>query len=478
MANKKGCQAPSKSAILDYKKTCGDEARKVYEESGRELIPWQKQLLKDIMGVNDKGLWVHQKFGFSVPRRNGKNEVIAARELWGLKSGEMICHTAHRISTSRQAWIRLCQILAEAGYKERGRPRKNEKPPEKSYKAIKQNGMEAVELTGGGKIVFRTRSAGGGLGEGFDLLVIDEAQEYTPDQESALTYTVSDSKNPQTLFCGTPPTATSVGTVFPNMREDALNGKAYETGWAEWSISELTEDIYDTQLWLLTNPSMGYHLNERKIRAEIRGDNLDFNIQRLGVWVKYSLKSAISAGEWNALKVESLPKFKGKLFCGIKYGKDGQNVALSVAVKTIDDKIFVECLACRPSREGTAWIIELLRRLDIESVAIDGANGQPLLETAMKDAKMKPPKLPTVREIITAYSAFEQGVFSKKICHGGQQGLADIVGNCDKRRIGSSGGWGYKALRDEDDISILDSAVFAHWLCSEAKEKKKQKISY
>lgn len=478
MAEKKGCQTPTQSVILDFSKSYGSEAKKYYEESGRKLITWQARLVRNIMGTDKTGLWVHQKFGFSVPRRNGKNEIIAVRELWGLLNGEIICHTAHRISTSRTAWLRLCRILEDAGYKELGRPKKGEKPPEKSYKSIKQNGMEGIELTGGGRIVFRTRSASGGLGEGFDLLVIDEAQEYTTDQESALIYTVSDSMNPQTLFCGTPPTVTSSGTVFPKMREDALAGNTFETGWAEWSIPDMTEDIYNKALWYKTNPSMGYHLDERKIRSEIRGDLLDFNIQRLGVWVKYNLKSAISAGEWEKLKVDSVPALKGKLFIGIKFGKDGRNAALSAAVKTKDGHIFVECLACRPMREGNIWIVELLKRLDTEKTAVDGANGQQLLAEAMKDAKLKTPMLPTVREVITAYSAFEQGVFSGTICHKGQKGLANIAGNCDKRNIGSSGGWGYKALRDEDEIAILDSAVFAYWLCSEAKDKKKQKISY
>ena len=63
---------------------------------------------------------------------------------------------------------------------------------------------------------FRTRTGTGGLGEGFDLLVIDEAQEYEADQESALKYVVTDSKNPQKQsFVGTPPTPISSGTIFP-----------------------------------------------------------------------------------------------------------------------------------------------------------------------------------------------------------------------------------------------------------------------
>ena len=82
-----------------------------------------------------------------------------------------------------------------------------------SYRAY---GKEHIELSTGGKIEFRTRTSKGGLGEGFDLLVIDEAQEYQDDQESALKYVVTDSQNPQTIFLGTPPT--------PIFRADVMSG--------------------------------------------------------------------------------------------------------------------------------------------------------------------------------------------------------------------------------------------------------------
>lgn len=53
-------------------------------------------------------------------------------------------------------------------------------------------------------------------------MIIDEAQEYTTDQEAALKYTVTDSDNPQTIMCGTPPTPTSSRTVFTDYRDDVL----------------------------------------------------------------------------------------------------------------------------------------------------------------------------------------------------------------------------------------------------------------
>ena len=146
-----------------------------------------------------------------MPRRNGKNEVVAIRELWGLKNGEHIMHTAHRTSTTHAAWDRLLKLVTKAKLQIKS-----------SYRAF---GKEHIELENGGKIEFRTRTAKGGLGEGFDLLVIDEAQEYTDDQESALKYVVSDSNNPQTIYCGTPPTPVSSGTVFLKLRQNSLGVK-------------------------------------------------------------------------------------------------------------------------------------------------------------------------------------------------------------------------------------------------------------
>ena len=342
---RRGRQTPTESVVLPYSESRGSEAVDLYNSSGRTALEWQELLVKDIMAVNEDGLWTHQKFGYSVPRRNGKNEIIAMREFWGLVNGEQICHTAHRTTTSSAAWRRLCRILSDAGYEEVARiPKGMSKLPDKWFHSTKQYGLEAVELPNGGRCAFRTRTPNGGLGEGFDLLVIDEAQEYTDAQQTALVYTVTDSRNPQTILCGTPPTATSSGTVFMKMREETLEGGVYDTGWAEWSIPEKTDEVFNTDLWYETNPSMGAHLDERKIRSEYNGDDIDFNIQRLGVWLRYNQKSAISANEWDALRETSLPELEGRLHAGIKYGNDAANVAMSIAVKAKDGRVFVEVI--------------------------------------------------------------------------------------------------------------------------------------
>lgn len=258
---------------------------KNYERTGLSCYEWQKNLLDPIMAIDDEGLWTHQKFGYAIPRRNGKTEVIYIKEIWALEHGLNVLHTAHRISTSHSSFEKLKRYLEKSGYIDG-----------ESFNSIKAKGQERIELPEtGGVIQFRTRTSSGGLGEGFDLLIIDEAQEYTIEQESALKYTVTDSDNPQTLMCGTPPTPVSSGTVFTSYRDSVLAGGVRYSGWAEWSVNEL-KDIHDVDAWYHSNPSLGFHLTERKIEAELGDDKLDHNIQRLGYWPKYNQKSAISKG--------------------------------------------------------------------------------------------------------------------------------------------------------------------------------------
>lgn len=459
-----GSQMPTQSAIIPYTETKGKEAAKLYSLTGRELMEWQQDILKNMMAVTDEGLWTHIKFGYAVSRRNGKTESVYAREMWGLLHGEKILHTAHRTDTAHSSWEALYELLKKAGI-----------PIEHTFRA---NGREHIFVTGGGRIEYRTRTSKVGLGQGYDLLVIDEAQEYQDDQETALKYIVTSSKNPQIIMLGTPPTAVSSGDVFKRLRGEILAGKATDSGWEEWSV-ETQHDPHDVDAWYETNPALGITLKERDIAAEITGDNLDFNIQRLGLWIQYDLKSAISEAEWEALKVKNVPKLDGKLCVGIKYGKDGENVSMSIAVRTATGKIFVEAIDCRPIRNGDTWMLKFLKTADVAQVIIDGASGQQLMKEQMHEAKIKPiPVLPTVKEVITANAVFEQALEAKEIRHAGQKSLTQAVTNCDKRVIGSNGGFGFKSLKEDIDISLMDSMILAHWACTRVKKRKKQKVSY
>lgn len=463
MSNRVGNQIPTQAVILPYEKSYGDEAVQLYNLSDNVCQEWQALMLNDIMAVNDDGLWVHTKFGFSVPRRNGKTEILTQRELWGLFNGEHILHTAHLTDTAHIAWERLLNRLNSIGV-----------TPKSTYKAY---GKERIEMNNGAVIDFRTRTSQGSLGSGYDLLVIDEAQEYTRAQQTALNYVVSSSKNPQTLMCGTPPTAVSSGDVFREYRDSTLLGESVNGGWAEWSVDHKT-DVHDKEAWYQTSPSLGQILTERVVQDEINGNDIDFNIQRLGLWIRYNQQSAISAPEWDALKVEALPKKKGKIFAGVKFGQDGQNVCLSVAIRTEDDKVFVESIDCRNQREGNGWIINFLMKCDVQAILVDGASGLTTFQRECKEQKLKNVNAATVKEVIQASSDFETAIANKMLCHNGQPALRQSVTNCQHRAIGSAGGYGYKTLDDDIEVALIESVILATHVCLQTKEVKKQRVSY
>lgn len=460
---RKGRQTPTNAVVLPYFETQGQRAIDLYNQSGRIAQEWQELLICDILATNEEGLWTHTKFGYSVPRRNGKNEVVVIREMYGLVNGEHIMHTAHRTSTTHAAWERLYSLLEKANIE-----------IVSSYRAF---GKEHIEVSGGGKIEFRTRTSKGGLGEGYDLLIIDEAQEYQSDHESALKYVVTDSKNPQTIFCGTPPTPVSSGTVFANLRKNVLAGRTNNTGWAEWSV-EFMSDPQDRELWYLTNPSLGTVFTERSVADEVGDDDVDFNIQRLGHWIQYNQKSDISEKEWDSLACDNLPDFQKSLFVGIRFGHDGTNVAMSVAIKTTNKKIFVETIDCQSVRNGFRWILDYLKSMKPNKIVIDGANGQKLLADSLKEHKIKGCILPTVKEVIVANTAFESAIYSGTICHMNQPSVKQVASNCEKRAIGSNGGFGYRPLKEGMEIAILDSLILAHWACMQSRDRRKQNISY
>ena len=463
-----GRQTPTTSLVLPYKKTKGKEAVEIYNKTGRTAREWQELLIYDIMAYDDEGLWVHSTYGYAVPRRNGKTEDVIMRILWGLKNGEKIIYTSHLISTSHSVWETVTYLLDSMDIK---------------YASVKAKGQENIRLLDENDkpykldhmINFRTRSNNGGLGEGYDLLIIDEAQEYTIDQESALKYTISASSNPQIIMLGTPPTAISHGTVFQKIREKVLSGFSKNTGWAEWSVDTM-QDPKNREAWYETNPSLGQGLTERVIENENTTDDVDFNIQRLGHWLSYSQKSLFTENEWDSLKISKIPNFKNKLFADTVTPSDFDK---NKYTKT-DDKIFIESIDCQSQRNGNLWIINFLKNADIEKIAVDGAGAQDVLKKDLKEYGIKIKiVLPKVKDVIVANNMFEQSITSlKNICHNGQESLRQVVTNCIKRAIGTNGGFGYKALIEEHEIALMDSAVLAHWLCASAKEKKKQRVNY
>ena len=212
---------------------------------------------------------------------------------------------------------------------------------------------------------------------------------------------------------------------------------------------------------------------------EIGDDELDFNIQRLGLWIAYNLASAITEAEWRLTEVKKMPKLKGKTYVGIKYGVAGINVALTVACKTADEKIFISAYDSRSIREGNAWILNYLSTIKtLDKVVVDGRGNDEILAKEMKNAKMKKPIFPGSSDFTLANTQFEQSVFNNGLVHMPQPTLDEAVTNCEKKKYGNRGAFIYVPNVETIDITIMESAILAHWICLNTKESKGQRVSY
>ena len=308
----------------------------------------------------------------------------------------------------------------------------------------------------------------GGLGTTNDELICDEASDMTDDHEATLMPTVSAAKsgNPQVIYVGTPPVATSAGEVFGRNRKQILTGAL--GAWTEWSVDRMT-DRDDREAWFQTNPSLGKFLLLSAVEAEstsLSSDN--FNRMRLGWWSGVEDKRAISQKEWDSLYTEK-PDFDDEYrpVYAVKFSPDRTDYSLVVAQPLKDKKIHVEIVMQRPMSEGWArlskWLIDRWR--NAAKIIIDGATGQAILYEELTRAGVAVKKIvqPNMKEIVAAHQFMYDGIKKGELSHYNQPLLNQTVRVTKMRQMGRYGGFGWESMSKNMNVSALDAATFAFW---------------
>lgn len=97
----------------------GDDAALLMSEYASPLDDWQLCVVRCWLGKDKNGNYNVTSAGVSVPRQNGKNVCIEARELYGLVvNAERILHTAHQVKTSKKSFRRLASIFTDKRHPE------------------------------------------------------------------------------------------------------------------------------------------------------------------------------------------------------------------------------------------------------------------------------------------------------------------------------------------------------------------------
>lgn len=453
----------------------GADAAILMAEYGYILDDWQKMVLDCWLGKDDAGNYTVTSAGLTLPRQNGKNVCLEAREFFGLVvKGERILHTAHQVRTSKKSFRRLAGMFTDKRHPE-------------ILDIVKQirytNGEEQIELDNGGSIEFSARSRQAARGfDGISLVVYDEAQELTDDQLEAITATLSASATGtrQMIYTGTPPYPGCIGEVFRRRRTVCNNDPGKHDAWHEWSVAAdtITQiSVQDRSLWYNTNPALGVRLTEDFTEEELRHMSADgFARERLGWWAPIfdRVDKAISEDVWDACK-STEPKPEGKTAYGIKFTLDGSEVCLCGACTDENGITRISLIERRPTGLGTQWLADWLnaRYKQACCVVIDGRNGvDVLIEKIVPTWKAKGSVIrPSARDIVASVGMLTDALNEKTLTwYAEQDMLRDSAVNAVKRPIG--GGWGFGG----DNAAPIEAAALALYGVKTTKRNPNKKM--
>lgn len=435
---------------------------------GMPLDEWQEQALETAMGERSDGRWASKFIGLSVPRQNGKSQIIVARALAGvLLFGEkMIIISAHETDTAREVWKRLIDVVED----------------NPTLEARVTGRMDAInrEFLSFGKgaerqtIKLKARRAGGSRGFSADCLLLDEAQILGKRAWGSIVPTMSARENPQAWLFGTPPTVDDDPFAFDRVRESSLKRKARHC-WLEWS-AEPTDDFDDPATWAKANPSYGVRISQEACADDRAAmDDEQFAMERLGMWSTEGIGRVIDEASW-ARVADPASMAVERIALAIDVAPDRSVAAVSLAGLRPDGLWHVELDEHRAGADWVAgWVKQRAARNELHAVVVDELSG--LVErdrhgrTLLKGTDLEVTLASSEgRDMAIACAGYFDAVMSASLRHTDQPQVNVALSQAGKRAVGS--GWAWNKKSAAADITPTVSQTLALWGAQNSTAKR------
>lgn len=474
-----GSQHPRLWSAPAYSTSAGEDAVDVAQMAGLELDPWQQFVLQHALGEREDGKWSAPTVGLVCPRQNGKNAILEARELAGLFifGEEVIIHSAHEQATSSEQFRRLLSLI-EGVPQFRRRMRR----------PIRGKGSEAIELTSGQRILFKTRTGGGARGFSIDCIVFDEAYELPETAISALVPAKSARPNTQTWY-----TSSAVdqekhhhGLTLSRTRSRGIEGRA-GLAYFEWSAegndpARVPDDVAgDPRTWAQANPGFGVRILAETVRHERDVDMgpREFAVERLGIgdWPDPDgTERIIPIARWRALADADSEIIERRCFA-FDVAPDRSAAAIAAAGYRDDGHPFVGVIE---HHRGTSWVpgrvAELVGQFNAPAPVCDATGPVASLVPEVEKLLGSDAKRTNAREYAQACGMFYDAVMDTGILrHAGDPDLAAAVDGAATAPLGDAWKWARKS--SAVDITPLVACTLALW-GSETTEKKYTKVYF
>lgn len=477
-----GNQTPTFEAAGDRARTDGPEIVSTLAAYGFEFDEAQRHQLDLYAAKDATGAPAAMTIGLSEPRQNGKSHAARWYAVWcAAICGMQVVYSAHNGDVVADFFKMLDLVFAN----EDNYPDFHAMLDGEPYR---QPGRQEMRFTSGGRIRFSTRTNSKSRGGTCSVVIIDEAQELTDAQLNALLPTTAASLDgvPQSIYIGTPPDPTCVGTVFRRMHDEAHAEPSPDSWWMEWAAPELPAEATPAadlvELAYETNPALGARIRERTVANEARSMSLDgFARERLGWWKPGGSQQPplIDPEKWDKCKVadEHAMRDGAKAF-GVKFSPDGGTAALSVALAQRGGASYVELIEVAGTSRGTDGLADwlLARAGETAALAIDGKSGTAPLVKRLVDRGY--PKRALVEckaaDAQASVSMLLDEVNAGTVSHIESPALDESATKSIKRKIGSNGGFGFGD--GPDSISCpVESAALALWAARTTRRNPKRK---
>lgn len=456
-----GRQRPRIEALPLFHTSAGDDAVDLAASVGLFLDPWQEHVLRGSLGERADGKWASFEVGLVVPRQNGKNSCLEARELAGmfLFDEETIIHSAHEFKTAIEGFKRIEGLIRGSQLIEDVKGYRGD--PEGQIAGIKTgNGNESITLKNGNSLRFMARTSGGGRGFTGDTVILDEAYALHKSQIAAMLPTMaarSITGSPQIWYTSSAGMPDS--DVLADLRERGLGDDPGRLAYFEWSVDHKAKgfDPADPEQWAIANPGLGIRISEEFIGDEFRSMGAEeFNRERLGIWSEVGGSSVFPEGYWAAGELpegEDVPELD-VIALAVDVPPERSSASIVLAGFMDDGRTYGEVI---DRRNGLDWVPAALKayrdKLDPCAIVIDAGGAAGVLVPDLREEKIRTIHS-TARDYAQSCGKTFDLVMQGALVHIGQEELGDAVDGARKSAMGDSL-WRWSRKDSLVDISPL-----------------------
>lgn len=491
----------------------GREAVDFAGSCGLHLDDWQAFGLTQSLGTTDNlGHWAAFEVCWILPRQNGKNASLEARQLFGLFElrEALQIHTAHEFKASSEHFLRMqTTVLGNSQLLRKVKP----------HGIRTSHGEEAIELRpeptlilgSGGRLVrksvaprlrFLARSRGSGRSFTCNALYYDEAMILSDEEVNASMPTMSAVENPQMWYTASAGLPDSVQLAA--VRSRGIRKSDRSLTFLEWSCEfcpELCPDRKapqcrfghdrrgDPRSWARANPGMGIRLSQLHISREYdKMPASGFDRERLGIgdWpVGDQEWSVIPAHHWDACAHPGMPR-PARIAVAVDITPDQSAATIAIAGLLPEEEIdgVPQQRVCTVEigsdgklddhRAGVDWIIPRLKELKLRNrlaaIVIDPIGPGSELIVACEKARLAIETC-QLRDVAQAHAQFLRGVGvpgegdgepARTIWHRDQPDMNKAVAAAVQRDIGD-GLHAWSRKNTTQDISPLCAGTMAVW---------------